>query len=67
MGSIVARVSKVTKAPMDELLSSANAWELVRADYFTRTNQKDLAKECLAIARDYSAELRQHLERTGKV
>ena len=38
MGSIVARVSKVTKAPMDELLSSAEAWELVRSDYFTRTN-----------------------------
>ena len=66
MASIVARVSKATKAPMDQLLSSAEAWEMVRAGYFTRTHQKELAKECLAMARDYSAELTQHLERTGK-
>ena len=46
MGSIVARVSKATKAPMDKLLSSAEAWEMVRAGYFTRTHQKELAKQC---------------------
>ena len=67
MGSIVARVSKATKAPMHKLLSSAEAWEMVCAGYFTRTHQKELAKQCLDMARDYSAELRQHLERTGKV
>ena len=67
MGSIIARVSKATKAPMDKLLSSAAAWEMVRAGYFPRTHQKELAKECLDMARDHSTELRQHLERTGKV
>ena len=66
MGSAVSRISKFTKHDMAGLLSSAHAWENLRAKFYKQQRQPEMAQECLLRATDYARALDEHLDRTGK-